>query len=384
MRALLLAVVLALVAPGLAAAQPGVSDTEIVLGASTALSGPLAFTGEQQTRYGIDLYFKTVNEQGGVAGRRVRTVYHDDGSRSWEALANTRKLVEQEGVLAIIGPQGTSPVAATLDYLEAQRVPLLFPFQGSPIVRGRAYVFGGMTLWDRQARMTIDYLVGPRKYRRLAVIYQDDAYGQAFRGAFEKDLARHRLKLAAAAPVTPGTRDVSAQMARLKAARPDVLLLALVPDPAAEVLKERRKMGWSEVLVVSSGPLTDERYLAGPDETAEGVEGLALWPDPVTSDLPGVKAYREAMLRYFPKNGPSRESLAGYVAGLLFTEGARRAGRALTRDSLVIALRSITDLDTGILPPLTVGPDQEPLRQGFWARLEKRRLKPLSDWLRAD
>src|SRR5213076_1981887 len=116
-----------------ARAQQGVTDAEVVLGCSNSFSGPLAFSGEQATKFGVDLYVKAVNDDGGVVGRNVGTVYYDDGYRPQEAVANTKKLVEQDGVFAIIAPQGTPPVVATLEYLEENKVPLLFPFQGSPI-----------------------------------------------------------------------------------------------------------------------------------------------------------------------------------------------------------------------------------------------------------
>jgi len=104
----------------------------------------------------------------------------------------------------------------------------------------------------------------------------------------------------------------------------------------------------------------------------------------VSSDLPGVKAYRQAMQKYFPKNEPNRYSLSGYVAAMLFTEGARRAGRNLTRDGLVTALESLKGWDSGILPPLTIAADHETQRQGFWVRVEKGHFKQLTDWLKSD
>lgn len=367
-----------------AGAQPGVTDAEIVLGCSNSFSGPLAFTGEQATKFGVDLYFRVVNDAGGIHGRKVRTVYYDDGYRPQEAVANTKKLVEQDGVFAIIAPQGTPPVVATMEYLEENKVPLLFPFQGSPVTRGRKYVFSGMTLYDRQARMMIDYLAGARKYRTFGVLYQDDEYGKSFLTAFEKDLGRHGLKLTAAESVKRGVTDVSAQIARLQAAKPQVTFLVLTPPAGAQALKERQKIGWSETVMVSSGPLTDERYLALAGDAAEGVEGLSLWPDPVTSDLAGVRAYRAAMQKYFPKNEPNRYSLSGYFAAMLFTEGARRAGRSLTREGLVTALESVKGWDSGILPPLTIGPDHETQRQGFWVKVDKGRFRQLTDWLTSD
>lgn len=367
-----------------AAAQSGVTDTEIVLGCSNSFSGPLAFTGEQATRFGVDLYFRVINDGGGINGRKVRTVYYDDGYKPQEAAANTKKLVEQDKIFAVIAPQGTPPVVATLDYLEENKVPLLFPFQGSPITRGKKYVFSGMTLYDRQSRMMIDYLVGERKYKTFAALYQDDEYGKTFLTAFEKDLARHRLKLTATEPVKRGATDVSAQIAKLQAAKPQVTFLVLTPGPGAQALKERQKIGWTETVMVSAGPLTDERYLSLAADAAEGVEGLSLWPDPVTSDLTGIHQYREAMKRYFPKNEPNRYSLSGYFAAMLFAEGAKRAGKTLTRDSLVTGLESIKGWESGVLPPITIGPDHETQKQGFWVKVEKGRFQALTDWLKGE
>src|SRR5438552_15513941 len=152
-----------------------------------------------------------------------------------------------------------------------------------------------MTVSDRSSKMMIDYLAGQRKLKRFAAITQDNEAGKSFLTAFEKDLARFGLKLAAAESVKRGVTDVSAQVAKLQAAKPEVTFLVLVPGPGAQALKERQKIGWTDTLMVSTGPLTDERYLSLAAEAAEGVEGLSLWPDPVTSDLPGVRRYREHM-----------------------------------------------------------------------------------------
>ena len=380
----LLPVLVAALAAVPAYAQPGVTDAEIVLGGSNSFSGPLAFTGEQLTKFGVDLAFKVVNDAGGIHGRKIRTIWYDDGYKPQEAVANTKKLVEQDRVFAILAPQGSPPVVATLEYLEANKVPLLFPYQSSPVTRGRRWIFQGMTVSDRSSKMMIDYLAGQRKYKTFAALYQDDEYGKSFLTAFEKDLGRHGLKLVAAESVKRGVTDVSAQVAKLQAAKPEVTFLVLVPGPAAQALKERQKIGWTDTLMVSTGPLTDERYLALAATAAEGVEGLSLWPDPVASDLPGVRLYREHMQKYFAKNEPNRYSIAGYFAGMLFTEAAKRAGRSLTRESLVAALEGIKGWESGILAPLTIGPDHETQKQGFWVRVEKGRFKQLTEWLKSE
>ena len=160
-----------------------------MLGGSNSFSGPLAFTGEQATKFGVDLYFKVVNDAGGIHGRKVRTVYYDDGYRPQDAVANTRKLVEQDGIFAVIAPQGTPPVVATIDYLEENKVPLLFPFQGSPVTRGQQVRVQRHDAL-RPAVEDDDRLPGRARgsSRPSRALYQDDEYGKAFLTAFEKDL----------------------------------------------------------------------------------------------------------------------------------------------------------------------------------------------------
>src|SRR5438094_7879921 len=113
-----------------------------------------------------------------------------------------------------------------------------------------------MMVGDRMSKMMIDYLVGQRKYKKFAALYQDDEYGQSFRTSLAKDLARHGLKMVATEPVKPGDTDVRAQVAKLQGAKPEVTFLVLVPGPAAQALRERQKIGWAETLMVSVGPLT--------------------------------------------------------------------------------------------------------------------------------
>ena len=132
-------------------------------------------------------------------------------------------------------------------------------------------------------------------------------------------------------PVKRGANDVSAQIAKLQAAKPEVVFLVLTPGPGAQAIKERQKIGWTDTIMVSAGPLTDERYLGLAGDASEGVEGLSLWPDPAASDLPGVKVYREAMAKYFRRT--SRTVLA---LRLLRRHASRKAPGApgnLTRDS---------------------------------------------------
>src|SRR5262249_4972289 len=157
---------------------------------------------------------------------------------------------------AIIIPQGSPPVVATLDYLEENKVPMLFPYQSSPVTRGKRWLLQGMTLSDRSSKMMIDYLAGRRTIKKFASLSQDDEHGRSCLTAFEKERGRYGLKLVAAEWVKRGVTDVSAQVAKLQAAKPEVTFLVLVPGPGAQALKERQKIGWTDTLMVSTGPLT--------------------------------------------------------------------------------------------------------------------------------
>src|SRR5207249_5057428 len=95
------------------AAEQGVTDTEILLDGANSFSGPLAFTGTQPTRFGVDLYFRVLNDGGGIHGRKVRTIYYDDAYRPQDAVANTKKLVEQDGIFAVIEQPGSSPATGS-------------------------------------------------------------------------------------------------------------------------------------------------------------------------------------------------------------------------------------------------------------------------------
>jgi ABC-type branched-subunit amino acid transport system substrate-binding protein len=364
-------------------ADHGIRGREIVVGGAVTLSGPLGPTGEQLTKYGVDVAVAAVNEAGGVHGRPVRTIWRDDEARPERARAETARLVADEHVLAVLTPLGAGPAAAVAGEAVERKVPVLLPADGSPALRGLRWVFPGTMLYDRQARLTIDYLVTTRKLARIALLYHDDAYGRGVRELVERELARHRLRPVAAVTIAWAPTDVAAVIRRVRAARPDVTLLITTPRPAAEVLKARQEQGWSG-LVVAMGPLADERFLGIAGPASDGVEALAPWPDPRRSELPGVVRYREALLRRFPTSEPTRPSLAGYFAGLLLAEAARRAGPPLSRDALVDALERLSGWDSGILPPLTIGPDHETQKSAQWTRMERGRLTPVTDWLGRD
>jgi len=365
---------------GPARAEVGVTDKSILTGCSNSFSGPLAFTGMELVKYGIEIYFNEINERGGVNGRKLIHKSYDDGYDPTKAVANTKRLVEEDKVFSILSPQGTSPIFATVDYLEQQKVPLIFPFQGSPL--SGKLIFTTFTTYPRETEIVVHWFVKTKGWKKIGMIYQDDKYGLTYRETAVETLKGMGMELAAQESVKRGAIDMSAQMAKLGQADLDVLMVILVPGPGAMAIKESKKLGWTKTKLVSAGPLTDEKFIILSGGEGEGVWGFSLWPDPVHSKKPAMVEYRKNLEKYAPGHVPNRYSLFGYFYGRLFAEGVKRAGKDLTRDQLIKALEGIKNWENGIISPVTFSPtDHEAQKDGFMVEVRENVFKPISGWI---
>ncbi|GAB6061514.1 ABC transporter substrate-binding protein [Deferrisoma palaeochoriense] len=364
-----------------AGAEVGVTDDTILIGTSQSFSGPLVFPGTEEIA-GIEAYLEYVNEKGGIHGRKIQWKWYDDAYKPQDAVANMKRLVEQDGVFCVLINQGTSPVMAVVPYLEQKKVPLLFPFQGSSKLHGKKYVFTSFTYYDIQTQIVARWLTEKKGFKRIGIIYQDDAYGKFFLDTLAAELKAKGLEVAAAESVKRGATDVAPQVAKIAQADLDACLLALVPGPGAQVLKEAAKIGLKKTKLISSGPLTDEKFLVLSGGVGEGVWGLSLWPDPVRDESPAMKEYREILAKYRPGHEPNRYNLYGYFYTKLFCEGLQRAGRDLTREKLIEALESIRNWENGIIRPVSFGPDDHLAQdEGFMVEVQGGRFVPISGWL---
>jgi ABC-type branched-subunit amino acid transport system substrate-binding protein len=366
-----------------AGAEVGVTDDSILVGCSNSFSGPLVYPGTQLVNNGLEGYINYINAQGGVNGRKILTKYYDDGYKPQNAVANTKRLVDQDKVFAILSSQGTSPVMATVKYLTQQKVPLLFPFQGVPI-SGQKSIFTSFTPYPNQSELVVTWLVKVKGFKKIGILYQDDKYGYTFRDPGQKTLMNLGLKWAAAESYKRGAKDLSAQVAKLKKANLDACLLVATPPPGATFLREAHKQGWKNTKIISSGPLTDEKYINLSGGVGEGVWGLSLWPDPVNSNVPAVVEYRKIMEDYGTDRDktPNRYSLFGYYYAKLFVEGLKRAGKNVTRESYIAALEGIKNWESGITPPVSFSAtDHLAQNSGFMVEVQKSVFRPISGWL---
>jgi ABC-type branched-subunit amino acid transport system substrate-binding protein len=338
----------ALTAP--AFAEPGVTDTEIVIGSCAALNGPANFLGTQ-TVQGAQAYLNHVNEQGGVHGRKVKLVSYDDGYEPAKAIECFNKL-KQDNVFAAGFFVGTPTAAKHVPMAESAKIPIVGLFTGAQLLHEpfKRYVINVRASYHDEAREQVDNLWAAGM-KKIGVIYQDDAFGVTVLEGVKKALAKHGSAPVAQGSFARNTLDVDQGIALVKAAAPDAVVMVGPYAPIAEVVKKGRGAGWNPLYVTVSFVGT-EAFIKAAGKAGDGTVITQVVPPVNRTDLPTVALYQKALKKSFPEAQPNFVSLEGFVDAMVFVEGLKRAGRDLTREKLVDAIEGIQDFDMGLGPQL--------------------------------
>lgn len=338
------------------AAEPGVSPTSVKIGWVGGVSGPIAFVA-QNARMGLETYFNFINDSGGIHGRKIQLLTEDDGYQPVRTLAAYKKLKERDEVFAFCGNMGTVTTASLVSLLEEDKIPLVAPFglSLSVTVPPKRYLFGIFGNYYDQMEMLGQYILKDMKKTKLSYLYQNDEAGQDGLKGLTAALERDKVSLLQAVPFATGTQDFSAPVLKAKGAEPEVVVLLTVPVNSGRIMKEIAKFGWKP-LIAGHAPLVDEQLLQIAGDAAEGIRAAGLTVLH-TGDSEVVKTYRERLAKYFPATRPTFWSLQAYAAGMVCAEGLKRAGQNLTRESLVNALETLKNFETGIVGPITFGPN---------------------------
>ena len=336
---------------------------------------------------GMQLVIRAVNDKGGIQGHKlVARSYgrsQSGAAGDTEVLANVARLTEQDQVLLLWNHGGTASLQIA-PYAMAHRVPYMFPHTGLVDMDEARYVFTSFPHYAGETAMMYRYLARERGLKRIAILYDPNAYGQYFRERLRALAAEDGYMVAGEEPVNQTLpADLTAEMERLRVGKPDAIVMALYPPQAKRAMEAKARLAWRDVRMVSTGPLTDEEYLNVPGGAAEGTLGLCYYPDPNNSNAPGVVAYRALMARYFPDEKLNRYSLYGYAFGQMVVEGLRRAGPNPTRESFIDAMETIKGWDSGgILPAVSFSKsDHHAQRAGFVCELRQGHFVPLGDWI---
>ena len=341
-----LAAALGLAMPALADA-PGVSTGRVLFGQSAAFSGPAQDLGKNM-RLGIEAAFREANVRGGVFGRRLDLLSLDDAYEPEAAIANTRRLIFEDGVFALIGAVGTPTSRSATPVAASAGVPYVAPFTGAAFLREAKWrnVINLRASYFQETEEMVYRLMRDLGIDRIAVLYQDDSFGRAGYRGVRQALGRRDLKPVATGVYPRNTTAVKTALLDLRAGDPGAVILVGAYQPVAALIAWAQHIGFEPVFIaisfVGSNALVRELGPAG-----AGVFVTQVVPFPTADRPPVAAAYRRALAAHAPGASPGFVSFEGYLAGRLAIVALELCGRDPDRACFLDRLRGldVVDLD---------------------------------------
>ncbi len=346
---------------------PGVTDDEVVLGTHTSLTGPLAVYSPIAIT--TKAYFDYINDtKGGINGRKIKFLLEDDAYSPPKTVDLVRKLVEQDEIFALLNGLGTPTHLQVVDYLQEQGVPDLFVATGAiewvKDPAARPMVFGSIPNYVAEGVILGQYIAENYAGQKLGLIRQNDDFGLDGITGIRRGVG-DALEILGEETHEPLDADLKAQVDRLKAAGADVIAIWAAPRHFSTAIKHARlDLNWDVPFVLSLISANEFSVaLAGP-QVLEGTVSVSYVRAPHEVDDPGVAKHMEIIRDYMGVETPNTLTIYGQYIGELMEEVLRRAGRDLTRESLVRAAESISDFQCSMcLLPANMSPtDHEPVQ----------------------
>jgi branched-chain amino acid transport system substrate-binding protein len=377
------AAALATLAP-LALANQGVSKTEITLGSIQDLSGPLAGFGKQ-IRLGMTLRVDELNEQGGVHGRKIKLLFEDSAYDPRKAVLAAQKLVNQDKIFAMVGHIGTAQNMAAMPVQFEKNVINFFPVTAAremfePFHRLK-YAFAA-TYYD-QMRVIVPKLVKEKNAKKVCTIYQDDEFGLEVMRGGEAGLKSINMDFAEKTTFKRGATYFSSQVARMKSAGCDFVVLGTIIRETIGTIGESRKTGFNPTFVGSSAAYTDLIHRLG-GNAMDGLYAAHAVQHPYLDEASQPIRFWATKYKTKFNEDPTVFSVYGYTVIDAFIRAAQKAGPNLTTDSFIKAM------DTMVIPPdifgsaeMTFGP-QKRLGSNLsrYSQITDGRWKVMSDYVK--
>jgi branched-chain amino acid transport system substrate-binding protein len=376
---------LATSATGQAQGVPGVTDKEILIGSCSALEGPSHFLGTE-TVAGAKAYFALINDAGGVDGRKLKLLAYDDSYDPAKTEACFNRLMEQK-VFALGFFVGTPTAVKYVPMAETSKIPLVGLFTGAQTlyVPLRHWVVNVRASYFDETREQIDGLWGTLGYKKIGVIYPEDAFGAAVLEGVKSALKTHSAQPIAVASYQRQTAQVGGAIDTVKAANPDAVVVVGPSNTVAPILQQSHAKGWKPLFLTVSFVGTDELI----QEAGQDVEGAVITqvvPPYYLTELKTVALYRRTLAKFFPTAQPNFVSLEGFVDAMVLVEGLKRAGKELTREGLIRGIESIHELDLGLGPQLKLdysAKDHKGFDHVIPTVVRGGRAVPFTDWTTA-
>ncbi len=332
---------------------PGIEENTIKLGTYLDLSGPNATLGLDML-HGMRAYFDHINSsQNGVNGRKIELVVEDSAFDVDRSVTVTKKLVEEDNVFALVAPFGTPANLATMDYLLDKEIPVIAPISGlstwsTPV---KKTYFAYQTNYQIEGQILAQYAATHLEPKKVAIFAVDDSFGKEGAEAVTKELEKQGVDSVTTVYHTLGDTDVDAQLAKLKASEPDLVVIYTYLKPAGNLLLAAHEDGfkpeWLGSNVISGPGLFDIATAQG----ANGVRTGCFPPGP--SFHRGERLYKKIMTDHYMREEIGTWNSIAYAIAQLTVEGLQGAGRTLTRDNFIKSLEGVKDWTGGIHPPIS-------------------------------
>jgi ABC-type branched-subunit amino acid transport system substrate-binding protein len=331
--------------------DPGASDTEIKVGQTMPFSGPAsAYSSIGKTQAA---YFKMINDQGGVNGRKINLIQYDDAYSPPKAVEQIRKLVESDEVLLTFQIIGTPVNAAVQKYLNSKKVPQLFAATGASRFtdpKNFPWTMGFNPNYFVEGRIYGQYITKEYPNAKIGVLYQNDDLGKDYLNGIKAGLGDKAAKMI----VTEASYEVSdptvdSQVLKIKDAGADLFFSATTPKQAAQAIKKIAEMGWHPVQIVDINATSVGAVLkpAGLD-AAKGLISVNYGKeplDPTWKDDAGLKRYFDFMAKYYPDGDKdSNFNTYGYSTAQLLVHVLKQCGDDLTRENVMKQAASLKDV----------------------------------------
>jgi len=334
---------------GVAAGEVGVTDKSILIGMTAPFSGPSGPYGLDMKMV-INAYFRQLNEAGGVHGRRLDLRSLDDGYETERTVANTRALIAQEQVFALLGFYGSSPTTAAMnEVFGVAKVPLVGTISGADSLRqsprdhpNNRYMFNVRASYANETEAIVNQLVS-LGFKSIAVFYQNDGFGKSGLEGVLAALRKHNQVPSAVATVERNSADVSGAVQTIAKANPQAVIMVTLYKASAAFVREMRKAKQNPQFMTLS-PVGADLLVEELGSEARGIGISQVMPYPWNDTLPIVREYQKLLGK---QAKPSYYGIEAYAMAKVLVEALRKAGKEPTREKLVAALESMQNHDLG-------------------------------------
>jgi ABC-type branched-subunit amino acid transport system substrate-binding protein len=323
----------------------GVTKTSVLIGQSSPFSGSNKELGDD-IREGLQAYFKQINDAGGVNGRRIELIALDDANDAKRSGENARILIEQRGVLALVGYASATLSLPAFPYVEKAKIAFIGPFTGAEPMRAfRRNVYNIRASYADELEKIVEFYT-TTGMKKFSVIHYDDAIGKENLTAVETALARRGLKAASIGTLKRNQTDLGAAVADVVKAAPDVVIATTLYKTTGDFIKGARKAG-SNAQFASTSFVGASALATELGDQGTGVVVAQVVPPYSRASIQIVREYQGAIEKSLGKKDYSFTSLESYISAKVLVEGIRRAGANPTRESLMKALDGMQNFNVG-------------------------------------